>query len=241
MGTSSARRGPTTPLWRLAKAAATRYLAPEEAARVEAREVAARYVAALGESQGSASRDWRGSFRLIRKVAQNLGAFLAQAASLGPVAARADWGLGEVATQPEETWAPVLSAVLTGGDGGLEAAVARASLGAVWERRPEREEGPGAPEAAGPAVRDFLAAALYYRLVLDLGESLEAAAPGISRLKHGLRGLREFIEAAAGLTPAAEPPPPDQWLGLAGWAWVTGIMETLAAGVTQTLSRGEGG
>ena len=48
MGTSSARRAPTTRRWRLAKAAATRYLSPESGGAVDAREVAARYVAALG-------------------------------------------------------------------------------------------------------------------------------------------------------------------------------------------------
>ena len=52
MGTSSARRGPTGRLWRLAKGAATRYLSPGNAAAVAAGEVAARYVAALGEAGG---------------------------------------------------------------------------------------------------------------------------------------------------------------------------------------------
>ena len=47
MGTSSARRGPTTGLWRSAKGAATRYLSPGAAGEVSAREVVARYLTAL--------------------------------------------------------------------------------------------------------------------------------------------------------------------------------------------------
>ena len=52
MGTSSARRGPTTGLWRAAKGAATRYLSPAAAGEVSAREVVARYLAALEETPG---------------------------------------------------------------------------------------------------------------------------------------------------------------------------------------------
>ena len=52
MGTSSARRGPTTGLWRAAKGAATRYLSPAAGGEVSAREVAARYLAALAETPG---------------------------------------------------------------------------------------------------------------------------------------------------------------------------------------------
>ena len=52
MGTSSARRGPTTALWRAAKGAATRYLSPEAGGEVSAREVVARYLAALEETPG---------------------------------------------------------------------------------------------------------------------------------------------------------------------------------------------
>jgi hypothetical protein len=47
MGTSSARRGPTSALWRAAKGAATRYLSPEGGGSVTAQEVVAQYLAAL--------------------------------------------------------------------------------------------------------------------------------------------------------------------------------------------------
>ena len=53
MGTSSARRGPTTGLWRVAKGAATRYLSPGAGGEVSAREVAARYLAALAGDSGA--------------------------------------------------------------------------------------------------------------------------------------------------------------------------------------------
>src|SRR5208337_4267728 len=94
MGTSSARRGPTGPFWRLAKRAASRYLSPGTAGRMSAREVAARYVAALGE--GGVPPDLAGAlaaFRLTRRVAQNLGAFCCQAASRGWPATLDAWGL----------------------------------------------------------------------------------------------------------------------------------------------------
>ena len=75
MGTSTARRGPGTPLWRLAKGAATRYMAPEGASDVSAREVVRRYVAALQENSAVQGQDLLAGFRLTRKVAQRLGEF----------------------------------------------------------------------------------------------------------------------------------------------------------------------
>jgi len=229
MGTSSARRAPTTPLWRRAKAAATRYLAPAGAGAVAAGEVVARYLAALGETPGSAPG--LAAFRFTRRVAQELGAFGSQAASLGLPAALAGWGLGELAAQPWTVTAQGLGALLAGAGGGLEEAVVRTSLAAIlMDLQPGNcgsgPQGP-APEPVAPArlVRDFLAGALYVRLALDLGEPLEAAAADGAGWQKGLAGLRERIAGAARAAGAvAAPTSMAQWRGLPGWSWVTEVM-----------------
>jgi hypothetical protein len=75
MGTSTARRAPTTRAWRLAKGAATRYLSPESAAPAEAREVIISYVAALEQGSGQEAGGALAAFRLTRRIAQKLGEF----------------------------------------------------------------------------------------------------------------------------------------------------------------------
>jgi len=216
MGTSSARRAPSSRLWRLAKAAATRYLAPEAAVPVAAGEVVARYLAALNETAG-VDAGALAAFRLTRKVAQNLGGLVSLAQSQGwPVALEA-WGLADLAGQPPEALALGLSAALAGPGGELEAVVARASLASVLMQGHEEPD---------PArwVSGFLATALCQRLALDLGESLEAAAPGFRPLKGGLKGLQAWIEKSLAVLPLGPPPDPEHWRGLAGWLWVTSLL-----------------
>ena len=238
MGTSSARRGPTGPFWRLAKRAASRYLSPGTAGRVAAREVAARYVAALGE--GGAPPDLAGAlaaFRLTRRVAQNLGAFYCQAASRGWPAALDAWGLKEAAGEEVmEVPAHSLSAALEIPGGGLEQAVAHTALVGLLLQLPPGGRGGGVfvavpvpvPEAAR-LVRRFLGDAFYLRLLLDLGESLEAAAAGFSPLRQGSIEISRWIEQAAADPSPAAPPlrSPEDWLGLPGWTWVTGMLQGL--------------
>ncbi|MGB9293074.1 MAG: hypothetical protein WCB64_07165 [Desulfobaccales bacterium] len=242
MGTSSARRGPTGPLWRLAKRAASRYFSPGNAGPLAAREVAARYVAALGE--GSAPPEATGAlaaFRLTRRVAQNLGAFYCEAAARGWPAALAAWGLREAAGEEgTEVPAQSLSAALEIPGGGLEQAVAHTALVGLLLRQPRGGRGGGvwapvpiaapvlAPEAAR-LVQRFLGDAFSLRLLLDLGESLEAAAPGFSPLRQGANEISRWIEQAAA-DPSSAPPPlnsPEDWLGLPGWTWVTGVFQGL--------------
>ncbi|MGD0829150.1 MAG: hypothetical protein ABSA09_13860 [Desulfobaccales bacterium] len=236
MGTSSARRGPTGPFWRLAKRAASRYLSPGTAGRVAAREVAARYVAALEE--GGAPPDLAGAlaaFRLTRRVAQNLGAFYCQAASRGWPAALDAWGLNEAAGEEvREVPAHSLSAALEIPGGGLEQAVAHTALVGLLLQLPSGGRGGGdlvpipVPEAAR-LVRYFLGDAFYLRLLLDLGESLEAAAPGFSPLRQGSIEISRWIERAAA-DPSPAPPhfsSPEDWLGLPGWTWVTAMLQGL--------------
>ena len=101
MGTSSARRGPTTGLWRSAKGAATRYLSPAAAGEVSAREVVARYLAALEETPGPGEA--LAAFRVTRKVAQDLGALWQEVAARGWGLALKDRGLAPLAREPAAT------------------------------------------------------------------------------------------------------------------------------------------
>jgi hypothetical protein len=223
MGTSAARRAPTSRLWRLAKGAATRYLSPQGGGTVTAGEVVARYLAALGEGDQGALAAWR----LTRKVAQDLGALAALAASQGWEGALTAWGLGELAASFPEGVALGLSGALVGAAGGLEAAVARASLAAAWMT--SVSIGPPAPAVrvdSGQLVQRFLAASLYLRLALDLGEPLEAAGASYGGLRNGMETLQRCIEAAADPMPAA-PRDPEDWRSLAGWTWVTETTERL--------------
>ncbi len=235
MGTSAARRGPKGPRWSLARRAATRYLAHEESRPPAARELAASYVAALEETAVREGGDLLGAFRRTRKAAQNLGDFLTQVHFRGWGKALAALGLEGAGGRPGEgAVVPLTSAVLGTADGSLEAAVVRTALaqvlGEIWAA--PTPLGAGAP---AQGVRRFLAGALYLRLVLDLGETLEAAARDAARLRQDLEAFRQWVEQA--MAPDSGPPPPgtSQWPGLAGWLWVTLVLQDLIEGI-----RGQG-
>lgn len=232
MGTSSARRAPTTRLWRRAKGAATRYLAPGEGRAVEAREVVARYLAALGEEPDPGNSGLLGEFRLTRKVGQNLGALAAEVASRGWDAALAERGLSGEAGSTRPKAAAVLAGALMEADGGLEGAATRSSLSVVLQDLKVAEQ-IDPPQI----VSRFLAEALYQRLVLDLGESLEAASQGYGHWRQGLDGLKSWIAEAGKL----EEPPPQQWRGLAGWKWVTLALEKMADRLLKPAAHVAGG
>ncbi|MEW6658789.1 MAG: hypothetical protein AB1424_09020 [Thermodesulfobacteriota bacterium] len=221
MGTSSARRAPTTRFWRRAKGAASRYLSPAGGVGLEAREVVARYLAALGESSQPGSQDLLAAFRLTRKAAQTLGAWAAQTISQGGDATLADRDLTEGPGKSREVVVPAWAGMLLEPDGSLEGAVARSSLAAVlldFDRR--------GPDRAPRLVAQFLAESLYQRLVLDLGEPLEAASLNFGHWQRGLDGLQGWIAGSAREEPEA-PRSPEQWRGLAGWTWVTLTLENL--------------
>jgi hypothetical protein len=233
MGTSAARRAPTGRWWRLAKGAATRYLSPEKEGGVEVREVAARYLAALEGSAGEAGQGVLAAFSLTRKVAQDLGAFWTQAVSQGWEAALDAWGVPQLKGQPPEIAALGLSAALAGPGSGLEEAVARTALAkALLRHLPFQDylklgSGPSSVPEPHLVVQHFLGTALSRRLVLDLGESLEAAGRDFRRLQAGLAGLTEYITKAALDSPITSPTQAEQWRGLTGWLRVTQIIETL--------------
>jgi hypothetical protein len=231
MGTSSARRGPTTGLWRSAKGAATRYLSPAAAGEVSAREVVARYLAALEEAPGAGDR--LAAFRVTRKAAQDLGAFWQEVKARGWGAALKDRGLAPLAREPADMLAPGIAGVLAGSGGGLEEAVVRTALALVIRPAVQSQD------RAEPAqvVRQFLVTALHLRLALDLGEPLEAAAGGYGRLREGLSRIKAVIEAGAGAAGAQSGPPATSglWQGFTGWTWVTEVM----AGLMQNIEQGD--
>jgi hypothetical protein len=223
MGTSSARRGPSTGLWRGAKGAATRYLSPEGGGELNAREVVARYLAALEETPGQGDR--LAAFRLTRKVSQELGAFGEEVHSRGWERVLKDRGLAPLAHSQATVLAQGLSGVLAGSGGGLEEAVVRTALALVLRRMVQSED----RIAPANLVRQFLATAVTLRLALDLGESLEAAAGSYGRFKDGFNHIKHLIEVKVpGAEGQPEPPAtPDHWQGLTGWIWVTEIMAAL--------------
>jgi hypothetical protein len=226
MGTSTARRGPGTPLWRLAKGAATRYMAPEGASDVSAREVVRRYVAALQENSAVQGQDLLAGFRLTRKVAQRLGEFgdALSASGLAP-ALKASGVKKSDQLLPEEV-IPGLAQAWIEEPGGLEAAVAGSALAMCLSIVLTSNPSPAFPVDGPSLCKTFLALALSQRLALDLGESLEAAAAGWPAYHRGLAGLQAELMAGTPEMPG-DPPGAGQWQGLAGWLFVTGILENL--------------
>jgi hypothetical protein len=223
MGTSGARRGPTTALWRAAKGAATRYLSPEGGGELNAREVVARYLAALEETPGQGDR--LAVFRFTRKVGQELGAFWEEVNVRGRERPLRERGLAPLVHSDAAMLAQGLSGVLAGSGGGLEEAAVRTALALVLPRALQS----GDETTPANLARQFLATAVTLRLALDLGEPLEAAAGSYGRLKHGFNHIQQLIEVnVPGENDQTAPPAkPNQWQGLAGWIWVTEIMAAL--------------
>lgn len=222
MGTSSARRGPTTALWRLAKGAATRYMSPEGGGELHAREIVVRYLAALEETPGQGDR--LAVFRFTRKIAQDLGAFWKEGHIRGWEEVLKDRDLEPLNHGDAAVLAQGISAVLVGSGGGLEEAVVRTTLSLILRQALQF----GHKVTSAHLVRQFLTTVLYMRLALDLGEPLEAAAGSSQRYREGLKDIREFIEVSSPTDGQQEPPAsPKHWQGLPGWAWVTATMTAL--------------
>ncbi len=90
-------------------------------------------------------------------------------------------------------------------------------------------------------VTQFLAESLYQRLVLDLGESLEAASLSFGHWQQGQEGLKTYITKMATVEARVEPPRPEQWRGLAGWNWVTLVLESMIQRLLDSSSPGKSG
>jgi hypothetical protein len=190
---------------------------------VSVQEVVARYLAAVEETPGQGEP--LAAWRVTRKAGQDLGALAEEVRNVGWEAALTARGLAAAAPETPELLAQGLSELLAGSGGGLEEAVVRTSLALVV--RPEVKS--AARPAPAHLVARFLATALFLRLALDLGESLEAAAGGYERLRVGLGRIRAWIEAQS-----PGPGEPSEalvmaghWQGLAGWTWVTEGLTTL--------------
>jgi len=190
---------------------------------VSAREVVARYLAALEEAPGGGEA--LAAFRVTRKAAQDLGAFWQEVAARGWSSALQDRGLAPLARKPAEILTLGVSGVLAGSGGGLEEAVVRTALATVIRESVQSQD---RPEPA-QVVRQFLVTALHLRLALDLGEPLEAAAGGYGRLRDGLSRIKAVIEAGALMAGAPPEPPatPSLWQGFTGWTWVSEVMAGL--------------
>ena len=206
MGTSSARKPPSGRHWRAAKAAAGRYLAAG-AEPVRAEEVLERYMAALTAGEEGQP----GPFRLARQVAQELGAFWEEQSGKSAAGGQSSLAVLARAQTLADAWVPE--------DGSLESAACRTALVATLCAHL-----PSPTPAATAVVRDFLAQVVAVRLYLDLGETLEALAGDCARLEEGWQGLRR---AAAAALAVPEPPPPGAWRKLAGWLWLTRVLEGL--------------
>ena len=234
MGTSTARRAPTTRVWRQAKSAATRYLSPESPSPVTAREVVVRFVGALEEGSEQEAGGALAVFSLARKIAQSLGNFCQQAKEQGRLKALGP-RLADLLAQSPDAAAHDLSAAWLHGNHGLEEAALRPALiyqlSEILRPLSESRESPPPPEASSEVPR-FLAEAFYRRLVFDLGESLEAAAPGWRPLVEGLAGLKAELVRAAEIG-AGEAPEPGNWQGLEGWLWVTRVLEGMLEHLAQ--------
>ncbi|MBM4275826.1 MAG: hypothetical protein FJ128_13935 [Deltaproteobacteria bacterium] len=247
MGTSSARRAPAGARWRQAKRAATRYLTEETAGAAGAQEVAARYVAALEGTGAEGESGFLAFFRQTRKTAQDLGDFWRRVMDQGLAAALTARGLGGLAGADPKELALALAAAVCGPAESLEASADRTALaGMLPTALSALEQASGVDDAPAPAppalpdparlVRGFLVQALWQRLVLDLGETLEAAAGSPERYRQGLSGLRAALEAAAGPLPE----PPGTWSGWEGWRWVTANLGALRQALAQPRESGGG-
>uniref|UniRef100_A0A7C5ALF5 Uncharacterized protein n=1 Tax=Desulfobacca acetoxidans TaxID=60893 RepID=A0A7C5ALF5_9BACT len=225
MGTSTARRGPGTAAWRWAKGAATRYMASEDISH-GAQELLSRYVAALKESSRASAQGLLADFRLIRKVAQNLGELGERSRALGLPEALADMGLPPLATAPGEVAALSLVARWLPGEFGLEAAVAATALAPCLKKLWGEDTAAPPPKGSAGLVKTFLALALAHRLLLDLGESLEGAATSWSVFNERSALLEKKLQEAA-QSVSLTPPRSGEWLGLPGWLWVTRVLENL--------------
>lgn len=224
MGTSTARRAPGTRAWRLAKITATRYLSLENPSPVQAREVVARYVAALSEGSAQEAGSPLAGFRLTRKMAQNLGEFCQQLK--GPDDGTATTSSGWPYPSPLAEAHALASAWLEQAASLEEAALRPALVQQLVEILRTFPE-------ASRAVRKFLAAALYHRLVFDLGEPLEAAATGRLPLAEGLAAIQQVIAGAAEERAGAVPAPA-AWQGLEGWLWTSKVLEEMLEYFTPT-------
>lgn len=204
-------------------------MAPEAVSPVEAREVVRSYVAAMQENSAFQGQDLLAEFRLIRQAAQSLGEFGDILAESGLLAALETYGLAGLEQSSPEAAVLGLTAAWVEENGALEAAVARSALAACLQNLFAPGALPTLRMNGASLVKSFLATVLCRRLAFDLGESLEAAATGWGTYQEALARLEDELAASISQVPE-DPPGPTKWAGLAGWLYVTRILENLLHG-----------
>lgn len=201
MGTSSARKAPGGKFWRTAKITVARFAAGAEASPPKAKEVVARYLAALTADAADRKEAGGGVLPVIAETAASLGKFYRSWEQQGWETALAGLGLDAVAAGQTASM-PALLDQLAGPGGSLEEAVARAALldhletvlAVAAAGQPTATF--TAPNDALSRVSHFLGLALYHNLLSDLGESLEFHAPTVSLGYQRQAELRACLSAA---------------------------------------------
>jgi hypothetical protein len=110
--------------------------------------------------------------------------------------------------------------------GSLEATVTRTALATCLTRVLTFDPAANFRLDGPSLVSSFLALALSQRLAFDLGESLEAAATAWPIYQKALSRLEKELRDAISEIPD-NPPGTGQWQGLAGWLFVTRILENV--------------
>ena len=202
MGTSRARRAPTSKLWQRAKRAMTRFAAAPQADPAMAADVFAIYSLARQDSLAVSSPIPGSPMESLEAVAQRVADFYTLWGRYGLTLALKTLGWAERPPESAAPWPIRLVDTLAGAASDLEAAVARVSLLAALrqefeegagERHPETAKKPSSAEVGG-MIQEFIALALYHRVMSDLGESLEARAPDVNLGLARAGTLKSVIE-----------------------------------------------
>ena len=222
MGTSTVRRGPTSGLWRSAKAAATRYMSPAPEGEASAREVVARYLAAVAETPG---RGRRCGLPGYPEGGTGPGGVGQEVAAGGWDVALRPGGLARRRPgDPRSCWRRGWAGCWPGAAG-------------AWRRRGSDRAGPG--ERTGGAISRPGGPGSDGASVSGHGGA-PASGPGPGGAPAGRGGrlraapgrlnrIKAVIEAGAEVIDAIPEPPdtPGLWQGLTGWTWVTEVMAGL--------------
>jgi hypothetical protein len=207
VGTSSARKAPVGKFWRTAKTYASRFASGKEASPPQAKEVVARYLAALqadgdGDNQGD-----QNFLPFLAGAAASLDSFYRQWEQDGWEAALANLRLPPRQAQNRENIIPALLDRLIGPGNKLAEAVARAALIdhlevvlSACDNFPPKQQ--PSDLTSNNKISHFLGLALYRKILSDLGESLEFHAPDLKLGRRRQEDLRSHILAKI---PAWEP------------------------------------
>ena len=209
MGTSSARKAPGGKFWRTAKTSMARFASGKEASPPQAKDVVAKYLAALEADFGEVSQDKEFVPTIVR-TATSLENFYRHWKQNGLEEALESLGLNKAVVQNREMIVPALLDKMVGTGDTLAEAVTRAALIdhlnlalSSGNFNPTAKPADLDPDNDFINVQTFLGLALFRKLMSDLGESLEFHAPtlvqGIERQEeirsHILTGIQALKPA----------------------------------------------